>query len=161
MKVSDHALMRFHDGELDGEEARRVRVGRLCHPEVTAKLEGLTLLGSAVRSWAAESGVDARAERLEREDKRRRCRALAAGVTALGTALAALLVAPSLERAAPPRGSGTPAVSAAVAAAADPVAVEAVDFGARPGAIFVVEGEAQRETTVVWLDDANTRDPAL
>lgn len=161
MKVSDRALMLFHDGELDVEAARRVRVGRLCHPEVTAKLEGLTLLGAAVRRWATENDVDARAERLEREGTRRRRRAFATGLTALGMAAGALLVAPGLESARHSRGAAAPAFSASVEAAAEPVAVEAVDFGARPGAIFVVEGEAQRETTVVWLDDANTRDPAL
>jgi hypothetical protein len=161
LKVSDRSLMLFHDGELDDEGARRVRVGRLCHAEVTAKLEGLTLLGTAVRCWAVENGVNARAERLEHENTRRRRRAFATGLTVCGMALGALLVAPGLERTVQGSATAAPATSASVEAGADAVAVEAVDFGARPGTIFVVEGEAQRETTVVWLDDANSRDPAL
>jgi hypothetical protein len=52
VKLSDTTLMLFHDGELDAEDARRVRVRRLKDPSVGARLEALAELGDAVRAWA-------------------------------------------------------------------------------------------------------------
>lgn len=149
--------MLFHDGELDAERARAVRVRRLHHPDVTARLEALSTLGAAVRTWAAETGVDAAAERRLGERRQARRRVLGAAVTALVAALALPLGLPSHERAGADNVPRDPATSTRgePQVASGPVAVETVDFGARPGAIFLVEGEAQNETTVVWLDDAS------
>jgi len=64
LRLSDTTLMLFHDGELDAERARRVRVGRLVDPSVGARLEALAELGDAVRAWAL--GGDARGGELGR-----------------------------------------------------------------------------------------------
>jgi hypothetical protein len=156
LKVSDEMLMLFHDGELDAERARAVRVGRLHHSEVTARLEALGVLGDAVRSWAEQTGVDAAFERRRAARRVGRRRALGLGATLLAAVLAVPGTVPTLRRAgvgnAPadpvPSTHGEPQV------ASGPVAVEAVDFGAHPGAVFEVEGDAMGETTVVWLSDA-------
>ena len=149
--------MLFHDGELDAERARAVRVRRLHHAEVTARLEALSTLGDAVRTWAAESGVDAAAERRAGERRQARRRMLGACATALVAALGLPFALPSHERAGADNVLRDPATSTRGEpwVRSGPVAVEAVDFGARPGAVFLVEGEAESETTVVWLNDAS------
>lgn len=157
MTPSDETLMLFHDGELDAEGTRAVRVRQLHHAEVSARLEKLTLLGDAVRLWVEETGVDAARERREASRRLGRRRALGAGVALVAAVLAMPGAVPALSRAgvgnAPsdpvPSTRGEPVV------ASGPVAVEAVDFGAHPGAVFQVEGQAESETTVVWLDDAS------
>jgi len=55
VRFSDTTLMLFHDGELDAEAARRVRVGRLVDRSVGARLDALAELGDAVRAWALRS----------------------------------------------------------------------------------------------------------
>ena len=157
MKLTDEALMLFHDGELDAERARAVRVGRLHHVAVTARLEALSTLGDAVRLWATQSGVDAVAERRAAELKQARRRVLGVGATVLVATLGLPFVLASHGRTGAGDTPRDPATStrAEPLVASGPVAVESVDFGARPGAIFLVEGEAQSETTVVWLSDAN------
>ncbi len=155
--------MRFHDGELDEERARNVRVGRLHHAEVTARLEAFSVLGDAVRLWASAAGVDAAAERRREKRAQAHRRALAIGTGLVLAALSVLFSAPALNRAgveSAPVSSALSSRGEAVVALA-PVAVETVDFGARPGAIFLVEGAAHSETTVVWLDDASTGDSRL
>jgi hypothetical protein len=157
LKLSDEALMLFHDGELDAERARAVRVGRLHHAEVTARLESLSTLGDAVRLWAAQAGVDAAAERRVAGRKQARRRLLGVAATAVVAALGLPFALPSPGRAGASDAPRDPATSTRgePVVASGPVAVESVDFGARPGAIFLVEGEAQSETTVVWLNDAS------
>ena len=157
MKVTDEALMLFHDGELDAEQARAVRVGRLHHAHVTARLETLTTLGDAVRRWAADTGVDAAAERRTAERRQGRRRLLGVGATVLVAALGlpfALLSHGRAGAGSAPRDLATSTREGPLAASG-PVAVETVDFGVRPGAVFLVEGEAQSETTVIWLSDAS------
>jgi len=155
MKVSDETLMRFHDGELDSEQARRVHLGRLVEPEVNARLDAISELGLAVRAWAKVRGIDGAEERRRATRAKARRRALAACAAVTLAALAAPWAALQQRRAgadnapAPAMRStrGEPVV------ASGPVAVETVDFGARSGAIFRVRGEAASETTVVWLPD--------
>lgn len=155
--------MLFHDGELDAERARAVRVRRLHHPDVTARLEALSTLGDAVRTWAREAGVDAAAERRAGERRQARRRVLSVGATVVAAALALPFALPSHERAGADNAPRDPVTSTRgePMVTSGPVAVETVDFGARPGAIFLVEGEAQSETTVVWLDDASGGPTAL
>jgi len=158
LKVDDETLMLFHDGELDGERARAVRVGRLHHSEVTARLEAFTVLGDAVRSWAEETGVDAAFERRRAARRVGRRRALGLGATLLAAVLAVPGTVPTLERAGVGNAPSDPVPSTRgePRGASGPVAVEAVDFGAHPGAVFEVEGDdATSETTVVWLSDAS------
>ena len=139
-RLEDGTLMRFHDGELDAEDARRVALGRLVDPNVNVRLDALAALGSAVRAWAARAGVDAAAERRRRARAQRRRRALAAcGALTLA---AALVLAPRA------KVVGVDTVDASEQAASDmhgalgsvrgPVAVEAVDFGVHPGTTFGV-----------------------
>ena len=162
MKVSDETLMLFHDGELEGkhdsERARAVRVGRLHHAEVTARLEALAMLGDAVRLWVAETGVDTELERRQAARRLGRRRALGAGAALLAAALAVPGAVSALGRAGVGNAPSDPVPSThgEPVAVSGPVAVEAVDFGAHPGAVFQVEGDAESETTVVWLDDAST-----
>jgi hypothetical protein len=114
------------------------------------------VLGDAVRLWAVQAGVDAAGERREEQRKRTRRRALGVGSAALFAAASALFVLPTQGRAGADHASVLPAPGARAEPliASGPVAVETVDFGAHPGAVFLVEAEAQSETTVVWLDDA-------
>jgi hypothetical protein len=99
LKLNDETLMLFHDGELDAERARAVRVGRLHHSEVTARLEALGVLGDAVRSWAEETGVDAAFERRRAARRVGRRRALGLGATLLAAVLAVPGTVPTLRRA--------------------------------------------------------------
>ena len=158
MKLDDETLMLFHDGELEGERARAVRVGRLHHSEVTARLEAFTVLGDAVRTWALETGVDAAFERRRVARRVGRRRALGLGATLLAAVLAVPGTVATLERAGVGNAPAVPVPSThgEPRSASGPVAVEAVDFGAHPGAVFEVEGDAMSGTTVVWLDDAGS-----
>jgi hypothetical protein len=152
--LSDATLMLFHDRELDPEEGRRVALGKLVDSSVNARLDALSALGQAVRSWAARSGVDAAAERRCRARAQGRRRALAAGATLALAAVVLPRVAPQEGRAGvdPARERAVSDMHGELASVRGPVAVEAVDFGVHPGAIFEVAGDAG-ETTVVWLRD--------
>jgi hypothetical protein len=142
MKIPDIELMLYSDGELDAERARRVRVARLCHPEVGIRLEGIARVGAFVRAWADEEGVDARAARRSALRGTERRRALGA----VGVALVALAAV------AEPMSASD---RSEVALAPNPtVAIETVDFGEHAGTVFVVESSVG-VTPVVWLvDDA-------
>jgi hypothetical protein len=143
MKIPDVELMLYTDGELDAERARRVRVARLRHLEVGARLEGIERVGSFVRAWAAREGIDARAERRRalRAATRRRL------VGALAVTLVALV---AVSEPMTPRGQDG---ALEVALAPTPaVAIESVDFGSHPGTVFVVEAGGSA-TPVVWLAD--------
>jgi hypothetical protein len=157
VRVSAETLMLFHDGELDAERARAVKVGRLHHAEVTARLEALAVLGDAVRLWVAETGVDMARERRQQARRVGRRRVLGAGAALFAAVLAVPGTVPGLGRAGVGNAPPDPVLSThgEPVAASGPVAVEAIDFGAHPGAVFQVEGAAKSETTVVWLDDAS------
>ena len=160
MKLTDRTLMLFHDGELEADAERRVRVGRLVEPSVNLRLDALGALGDAVRAWALGASVDAGAERRRAQRARARRRALAAGASVVFSAAVLPWLA---SRSAPlpnvtaERGASAAVVEPLLARAPEAVAVETVDFGARVGSIFSVQGGAAGEsTTVVWLrDDAD------
>jgi hypothetical protein len=140
MKPTDLELMLYADGELDAERARRVRVARLHHGEVGARLEGIERIGAFVRVWAKTQDVDA-------PEVRRRAQRALARRRAFGVVAAALVV---LAAAAEPVSSTTtPRLAVSPIPA---VAIESVDFGERAGAVFVVETDSSA-TPVVWLED--------
>jgi hypothetical protein len=152
VKVPDVTVMLFHDGELDPERARDVRVARLVEPRVSTRLEALSELGDAVRLWAKHAGIDAAEARRHRARQRARRRAFGACALVALSALAAPAVVSHQGRAGTDNAArvslrGEPLL------ASGPVAVETVDFGARPGAIFRVAAGDRSETTVVWLPD--------
>jgi hypothetical protein len=155
VKVRDETVMQFYDGELDSERAREVRVGLLVEPDVNRELETLSTLGSAVRAWATQAGIDACGERRRRARARARRRVLGACSLCVLSALAAPMLMPPQGRAGSDDETGASDRSqrGEPVVAIGPVAVETVDFGARPGAIFRVAGDASSETTVVWLPD--------
>ena len=140
MKIPDLELMLYSDGELDDERAQKVRVARLCRPEVTRRLENIDRVGDFVRVWASARGVDATEARrgaLRAVRRRRTLGSLAVAFAALAAVAEPVAGERSLDKAL----SESPAV-----------AIEAVDFGTHTGAVFVVEaGDA--ETPVIWLDD--------
>jgi len=158
MKVRDETVMRYYDGELDAEQAREVRVGRLVSPAVNAELESLRTLGLAVRAWANRAGIDAARERQRRARAKARRRTLGACALVALSALAAPTLVSHQGRAGADNAPRDPeqleqSMRGEPVVASGPVAVETVDFGARPGAIFRVAGDASSETTVVWLPD--------
>lgn len=152
MKIDDATLMAFHDGELDAEAAQRVRVAKLADRSVSARLEALEQLGEFVRVWASTG--QRVVERSPTPKKRRSARPLAVAAALFGLALLVPDRAPRGE--ASPSASVVPGETAAAHPAAhrfEPaVAVENVDFGSRPGTVFLVES-ALSETTVVWLNE--------
>ncbi|HEY3494825.1 MAG TPA: hypothetical protein VGK73_09075 [Polyangiaceae bacterium] len=155
MKIDDVTLMRFHDGELDAEAARRVRLARLSDRSVSARLEGLEQLGEFVRIWAANDtsrGVRP-APALRSKPRRALALAVAASLVALVSSIPGTL--PNGVPAPVALAASVHAPTEARAPAAEPepaVAVENVDFGAREGAVFLVQS-ALSETTVVWLTE--------
>jgi hypothetical protein len=155
VKLSDATLMLHHDGELDRDGERSVRVGALVDPRVGERLDVLAELGGLVRIWAARAGVDAAEERRRALRVRARRRALAAcGSVALSLAAVPWLLPRVAERAASVRALPNAELSSTLPARApEAVRVETVDFGARAGSIFSVPGGAASETTVVWLPD--------
>jgi anti-sigma factor RsiW len=152
VKIPDETVMLFHDGELEPERARAVRVARLVEPAVSARLETLAELGDAVRSWAKQAGINPAEARRHRHRQRARRRAFGACAFVTLSALAALAIVPHQGRAGADNAArlsrrGEPLIMPG------PVAVETVDFGARPGAIFRVASRGSSQTTVVWLPD--------
>jgi len=140
MKPTDLELMLYADGELDAERARRVRVARLHHGEVGARLEGIERIGAFVRAWAKTEGVDAL-------EARRRMQQSIARRRAFGAVAAALVVLAAVAEPVGPAATSRLAVSPIPA-----VAIESVDFGEGAGAVFVVE-TGSSVTPVVWLED--------
>jgi hypothetical protein len=150
--------MLFHDRELDADGTRRVRLGRLVDPGVSARLDALGALSDAVRSWAVQTGVNAVEERRRAARTRARRRALAACASVtLSVALAPWLFSLAARGTAAGRAeedrSRVESARVLPARASEAVAVETVDFGARAGTIFSVPGGTASETTVVWLPD--------
>ena len=161
MKLDDGALMRFHDGELDAEAARRVRAAALADGALARRLDALSQLGDFVRAYAVLRSDELSRERHARQKARtarRAARAVSVGLCA--AALFALWVrAPAPHT--PNAGTGAAQVAFGFDAPAAPaVRVESIDFGAHDGAIFLVSAPtaATSDTTVVWLgDDAPAR----
>jgi len=157
VKLDDRALMLFHDGELDPEQARRVRVAALSDGGVARRLDGLVQLGDFVRSFAVLRSAELARERRALE-KARSARRIASAVS-IGLCAAALF-ALWLR---PPASPHAPVVRTLASEASfgfetergPAVRVESVDFGARDGAIFLVSAAAaaSTDTTVVWLGD--------
>jgi hypothetical protein len=157
VKLDDATLMRFHDGELEAKQARRVRTSALADGAVARRLDALSQLGDFVRAFAV-----VRAEELARERlKRQRARTAGVRARAVSLALCAAALGALWFRASPlSPGAGTRAIASDVAfgfdAPAGPaVSVESVDFGDHDGAIFLVSAAAAAaaDTTVVWLGD--------
>lgn len=179
----DELIMLFFDGELGEAEQAEARALLAREPEARALLARLELVSSVVREIGAaeptapdiSSAVMAhvlseppplRAQpppALLRVGRRPGSRRALAGVTAaLALAAGVALVVSQRES-----GSTARAVPSVVAAPAgvisapepDPpetsVAIERIDFGEDPGAIFFVAGVEER-TIVVWTMDAAT-----
>jgi hypothetical protein len=156
MKLDDATLMAYHDGELDAERSRRVRLLLLSDESVNARLAGLEQLGSFVRVLAAG---DAPRRAVVRRHPRRAAMLSRNAGRAAGIAVSffafAFVVPGTLPE--PPQPEPAP-VAAAPPREPEPtaepaVAVENVDFGAQAGAVFLVQSAFER-TTVVWLPDA-------
>jgi hypothetical protein len=137
---TDLELMLYSDGELDAEQARRIRVARLCDADVGVRLARIERVGDFVRAWARTEGANALSVRrgaLRAIERRRAWVSVAAALVALAAV------------AEPPASTG----SFELAAVRSPsVAIESVDFGERAGAVFLVETGASA-TPVVWLTD--------
>lgn len=158
MKLDDRALMRFHDGELAAEDARRVRVAALADGSVARRLAALSQLGDFVRAFALLRPDELARERRVRQ--RARSARLATRAVSLGLCAAALfalwLRAPLLApQAAQARAVPSPPAFGFDAPSAPAVRVESIDFGAHDGAIFLVSAPVAdaSDTTVVWLGD--------
>lgn len=158
MKLDDRTLMRFHDGELGAEDARRVRVAALADGSVARRLAALSQLGDFVRAFAVLRADDLAHERRQRQHAR--STRLATRAVSLGLCAAAVfalwLRAPLLPReAATSRAVASEPAFGFEASAAPAVRVESIDFGAHDGAIFMVSAAAAdaSDTTVVWLGD--------
>lgn len=157
MKIDDLELMLLHDGELDPEREQRIRAARLHSPELGQRLESLASLGTFVREWAQQNGVDPARERRARAARQRR-RALVASCSLAGACLvswASTSVPVERVSAIAPAVVASPPEVVAVAVKSDDrasVLVESVDFGRRAGTIFLLETESV-PTTVVWLPD--------
>jgi anti-sigma factor RsiW len=158
VKFDDRTLMRFHDGELDAEQARRVRVTALADGAVARRLAALSQLGDFVRVFASVRRDELARERLQRQKARTARR----GARAVSLALCVVALGALWFRASPlvSHEPGTPVVVRDVAFEFDaPVApavrVESVDFGEHDGAIFLVSAPTTTasDTTVVWLGD--------
>ncbi len=169
---SDRELMRFYDGEVSPSEEALVRARLERDASARSKLRALTQTGDLVREWAQarSQGFDVADQvmaRLETQPKRSRLIDLWPAAAAVALAAAVLLVV--FARSAPvDRPAPSAAVSplapktAAVLPIKEPsIAIESVDFGEKPGTIFMVGGESG-ETPVIWLSDpAPSRMPSL
>jgi len=149
-------------------------------PEARAKLRGLAQTGELVRQWAdaRSAGFDVADQVMARLDDQpqpqpqartapRRSRLMELWLpAAAAVALAAAVLLAIARRHGPVDGPapgaahGPAATRAAALPAAEPsVAIESVDFGEKPGTIFMVGGESGG-TPVIWLTDpAPTRMP--
>jgi hypothetical protein len=155
MKLDDVTLMRFHDGELDASEARRVRSSALSDGAVARRLDGLSQLGDFVRAFAIVRSEELARERLERQrarTARRRARIVSLALCAAALGALWFRAAPASPEA---RVLTTDAAFGFDAPAGPAVSVESIDFGVHEGAIFLVSAAtaAAADTTVVWLGD--------
>lgn len=157
MRISDSTLMRFHDGELDPERAREVRLARLRDRDVAERLARLEQLGALVRAWARQPGVDALRDRraLERRTRIRRSqRAVSLGAMAALAAGASVFAPPptpvTVRAPAIVENREAPARALPAGEGSDAVTVERLELGTTSAAVFLIPG-AERVTTVVWL----------
>lgn len=183
----DELIMLYYDGELDADETARVRELVARDPEARRALARLELVGGvmaevaepvaapdvtdAVMAQLFPAAVAPRTASLRSEASPARVKplrkahplrplALVSGALALAAGVAVWVGQPS----------GTDqrqAAPAAVVAAPEPdppgesVAVERIDFGEDPGAIFLVPGADER-TVVIWtMDDAADNGPEI
>jgi anti-sigma factor RsiW len=179
----DELIMLYYDGELDADESARVRELVARDPEAKRALARLELIGgvvaevaeparspdvtAAVLAQVLPSGAAGGSVALSDGSRapRRRPRpfrplALVSGGLALAAAIAVLLGQPSAtdQRVAAP-------VPVVAAPEPDPpgesVAIERIDFGEDPGAIFLVPGAGER-TVVIWtMDEAADNGPEI
>jgi anti-sigma factor RsiW len=187
----DELIMLFYDGELDAADEARARELLARDPAARALLAELELLGSVVEeigdSQPTPSDITAVVmDRLAREpsavrpvpvppqppislaEQRRRPRRALVGVAAV-LALAAAVALLLAQRAPGSTARNDPETAAPAAAISAPepdppeqsVAIERIDFGEDPGAIFLVPGTGER-TVVVWtIDDAADNGPEI
>jgi anti-sigma factor RsiW len=166
--IGDRELMRFHDGELSASEASLVEKELEQNPSARAKLRGLSQTGELVRQWADErsAGFDVADQIMARLDTPARTHSRSRVIelwlpAAAAVALAAAVLLMVFGRTAPvtrpaPAALSQPApkTAAVLPAALEPsVAIESVDFGEKPGTIFMVGGESG-ETPVIWLSES-------
>ena len=182
MSVSRELLMRYHDGEVSEEEARRVAAALEHEPELLEELAAYSELGSFVRVFA-EQRVQKEFDISERvmraiEPPKARVHSLlprVASWVSLGAAIAAGSVLVARSWSAPPAPTGgahaggasesaelmpgsassaAPEVSAALEEEPKPppATIESVDFGANAGTVFVVSTDSS-DTPVVWMPD--------
>jgi negative regulator of sigma E activity len=184
-RCEQEALMLHYDGELPPPEAALWLARLESDAESRAVFDGLQLVGDAVRALAAVDGpgADGIADRVmqrihgaqaaePRHWPRLRAVAGLGGALALAACLAlwlhagprgtaalpspaAVLSAPLAAVLEPQATSSAPDPAADEADSAPTVAIEAVDFGARNGSIFMVP-TGDTATPVVWVMD----DPA-
>ena len=168
----DRELMRFHDGELSPGELAVFRERLERDAGLRSKLRALGQTGELVREWAEarSDGFDIADQVMARIDAPRRSRAVelwlpAAAAVALAAAVTLMVAGRSapVDRPAPAAALSphTPRTTAALPIREPSVAIESVDFGEKPGTIFMVSGEGG-ETPVIWLTDpAPSRMPSL
>jgi anti-sigma factor RsiW len=180
----DELIMLYHDGELAADESEQVRALIERDPAARRALERFELVGAELATLAVPKGVpdfaDAVLARLATPDDAERALApkplafaktsrrsparpllLVSGALALAASVALVLTRPLVE---PDADLAAPA---AVVAAPEPdppgesVAIERIDFGEDPGAIFLVPGSDER-TVVIWtMDEATDNGPEV
>jgi anti-sigma factor RsiW len=174
--ITDQDLMLWVDGELEGrraaEVAAHVQADARARAIVTALRLGSELMESDALRHAESSGADGIAdavmETIEAEVSRRfmgrpKKRAPLWRLPALSAAafaFAAAAVWALFFRVAAPGSPVAEIASSSPVGQGDTVggdartaAIEVVDFGARPGAIFYVPSEGESAMAVVWLTD--------
>lgn len=154
MNEETSLLLRYADGELSVDEARKFRARLAASPALRKKLQEMRRMGGLLRVWA--KGVEPRAANLVEptllrvhQAQRRSARA-ATWSCALAAAL--IVVSPWSQRPAqpsPPARSSEPVAPAAAA-------IERIDAGDTQAQVFLVGSSS---TPVVWLaDDAQDED---
>jgi hypothetical protein len=172
----DELIMLFFDGELDQVEEAEARALLARDPEARALLARLELVASVVGEigdagpTAPDISAAVMAQVLSEPERalpvapvvplRARSRRALAGVTAaLALAAGVALLVSRQESGSTARTEPVVAAPAGAISAPEPdppeqsVAIERIDFGEDPGAIFLVPGVEDR-TIVVWTIDA-------
>jgi ferric-dicitrate binding protein FerR (iron transport regulator) len=161
-RPDDRELMQLYDGELSPAEEQRVAELLAYDPSSQRVLDGLELVGEAVRAWAdAKAGpADGIADRImaavaaadaprRLPARRRRVVAAAAGALAIAASVAVAIGLRGHDatsgRAVQASGETDSALSADI---------EVVDFGGQAGTIFLVQADNDAPTPVVWLEDS-------
>lgn len=182
----DELIMLYYDGELDADESERVRALLDRDPAARRALQRLELVGAEVVALAEPKRVpdlgDAvlaslaastegeravvpmllpRVAKAPKPARPARPLLLVSGALALAASVALLLTRPETQ------SNAGLAAPAAIVAAPEPdppgesVAIERIDFGEDPGAIFLVPGNDER-TVVIWtMDEATDNGPEV